>query len=86
MAALKNSGLGFGGNYASEYRVADNSVTGIFDLPSYTVLNASLFYNGEKFRFTLNVNNIFDTEYYIGYWSVNPQKPRNFVISMAYKF
>lgn len=83
---LKNAGLGFGGNYASKYRVADNSVTGVFDLPGYTVLNASLFYNPEKFRFSLNVNNVTDTEYYIGYWSVNPQKPVNFVISMAYKF
>lgn len=83
---LRDLGFGFGGNYASKYRVADNSVTGIFDLPSYTVLNASVFYNPDKFRLSLNVNNVLDTEYYIGYWSVNPQKPRNFVISMAYKF
>jgi iron complex outermembrane receptor protein len=84
--ALKNAGLGFGGNYASEYRVADNSITGVFDLPAYTVMNASLFYNADKFRVALNVNNVADTEYYTGYWSVNPQKPRNFVISMACKF
>ena len=84
--ALKNAGFGLGGNYASEYRVADNSVTGIFDLPSYTVLNASIFYNPDKFRFSFNMNNLTDKEYYIGYWSVNPQRPRNFVVSMAYKF
>ena len=84
--SLKNFGLGLGGNYASEYRVADNSVTGIFDLPSYVVVNSSLFYNGDKFRFTFNLNNLTDKEYYIGYWSVNPQKPRNFVMSAAYKF
>jgi len=83
---LKNFGLGLGGNYASEYRVIDNSVTGAFDLPAYFVLNTSLFYDSERFRFTLNVNNLTDTEYYIGYWSVNPQKPRNIVGSIAYKF
>ncbi|MFD1002623.1 TonB-dependent siderophore receptor [Ohtaekwangia kribbensis] len=84
--SLQNAGFGFGGNYASEYRVIDNSITGVFDLPSYIVLNASVFYSPEKFRIAVNVNNVLDEEYYIGYWSVNPQKPRNFVISMAYKF
>jgi iron complex outermembrane receptor protein len=84
--ALQNVGFGIGGNHASEYRVIDNSITGVFDLPSYTVLNASVFYSPERFRIALNVNNVLDEEYYIGYWSVNPQKPRNFVLSMVYKF
>jgi iron complex outermembrane recepter protein len=84
--SLQDIGFGLGGNYASKYRVIDNSITGVFDLPSYTVLNASVFYNPEKFRFAVNVNNALDEEYYIGYWSVNPQKPRNIVISMAYTF
>ncbi len=84
--SLQDIGFGLGGNYASKYRVIDNSITGVFDLPSYTVLNASVFYNPERFRFAVNVNNALDEEYYIGYWSVNPQKPRNIVISMAYTF
>ena len=83
---LKDFGLGIGGNYAGEYKVVDNSVTGVFKLPSYTLINGSVFYNGDKFRITLNVNNIGNEEYYIGYWSVNPQKPRNFNASFAYKF
>lgn len=83
---LKNFGIGIGGNYASEYKVIDNSVTGVFYLPSYTLLNGSLFYNAEKFRLGLNVNNITNTVYYIGYWSVNPQRPTNFTASFAYKF
>jgi iron complex outermembrane recepter protein len=84
--AIKDFGFGIGGNYASEYRVADNSVVGTFDLPAYSLLNASLFYNPEKFRFSVNVNNVTDKQYYIGYWSVNPQRPRELVISMSYKF
>ncbi len=84
--SLKDFGLGVGGNYASEYRVADNVATGIFDLPSFTVMNASVFYNPEKFRIAVNVNNLLNEEYYIGYWSVNPQKPRNFVVTLGYRF
>lgn len=83
---LKNAGFGFGGNYAGEYKVIDNSKTGVFTLPSYTLLNASVFYNANHFRVSLNVNNLTSKEYYIGYWSVNPQKPRNTTLSVAYKF
>lgn len=83
---LKDFGVGFGGNYAGIYKVVDNSVTGVFELPGYTLLNASLFYNSSKYRFTVNMNNLTNKDYYIGYWSVNPQKPRNFAASFAYKF
>lgn len=83
---LKDFGVGLGGNYAGVYKVIDNSMTGVFELPSYTLLNASLFYNSNKYRFTFNMNNLTNEEYYIGYWSVNPQKPRNFAASFAYKF
>jgi iron complex outermembrane receptor protein len=83
---LKNFGIGAGGNYAGIYKVIDNSVTGVFELPSYTLLNGGVFYNSNKFRVGFNVNNITDKAYYIGYWSVNPQKPRNFAASVAFKF
>ena len=84
--ALKNFGIGAGGNYASQTKVIDNSKTGVFYLPSYVVVNASLFYNSEKFRFTFALNNITNKEYYTGYWSVNPQRTRSFAASIAYKF
>ncbi|ACU03038.1 TonB-dependent receptor [Pedobacter heparinus] len=83
---LKDFGIGLGGNYAGVYKVIDNSVTGVFELPGYTLINASLFYNSDKYRFTFNMNNLTNEDYYIGYWSVNPQKPRNFAASFAYKF
>lgn len=84
--ALKNFGVGAGGNYASRYKVIDNSVTGVFYLPSYALMNAGVFYNAKHFRVSFNVNNITNEVYYTGYWSVNPQKPRNFVGSVAFKF
>ncbi|MBE7174189.1 MAG: TonB-dependent receptor [Williamsia sp.] len=83
---LANFGFGVGGNYASQYKVVDNSVTGVFNLPSYALLNGSLFYNGDKVRCSFNINNITNKQYYIGYWSVNPQKRLNFAASIAYKF
>lgn len=83
---LKNFGLGIGGNYAGVYKVSDNSVVGVFELPSYAVLNASVFYNADRIRLTLNGNNLTDKKYYIGYWSVNPQRPINFMASIAFKF
>ncbi|GEP90556.1 iron complex outermembrane recepter protein [Chitinophaga terrae (ex Kim and Jung 2007)] len=83
---FKNLGIGAGGNYAGRYKVIDNSVTGVFYLPSYALLNAGLFYNAKHFRLSFNLNNINNKQYYTGYWSVNPQKPRNFVASAAFKF
>lgn len=84
--SLKNFGFGVGGNYAGVYKVIDNSVVGVFELPSYTLVNAGVFYNADKFRFTFNANNITNKKYYIGYWSVNPQRPVNFTTSVAFKF
>jgi iron complex outermembrane receptor protein len=84
--AIRGLGFGVGGNYSSELNILDSEVTGTFTLPSYTVVNTTLFYNTSTFRVALNVNNIADKQYYTGYSTVNPQKPRNAVVSLAYKF
>lgn len=83
---LKNFGFGIGGNYAGIYKVIDNSVVGEFDLPSYALLDASLFYNGDHFRITLNGHNLTNKQYYIGYWSINPQRPVNYSATVSFKF
>ncbi len=84
---LKDFGLGFGGNYASENAVVNSEILGKFVLPSYTVINGSVFYGSNKFRAALNINNIANKEYFNGGWAtVNPQKPRNVVASFTYKF
>lgn len=84
--SLKDFGFGIGGNYAGIYKVIDNSQTGVFELPSYTLLNASLFYNADRFSIRFNANNITNEKYYIGYWSINPQKPVNYTASFSFKF
>lgn len=83
---LRGLGLGFGGNYSSELLILDSKVTGTFAIPSYTVLNAAVFYTAGKFRLGLNLNNFTNKEYYTGYSTINPQKPRNVVASLAFKF
>ena len=85
--SLKGFGLGFGGNYASENAIVNSEILGKFVLPSYTVINGSVFYGTNKFRVAININNIANKEYFNGGWStVNPQKPRNAVASFSYKF
>ncbi|MDO7851024.1 TonB-dependent receptor [Hymenobacter convexus] len=83
--ALQGLGLGFGGNYANENRV-QNTTTNVFTLPSYTVLNASIFYDQPKYRLSAKVDNLTDKQYWTGYTTMNPQKLRSIVGSVVYKF
>ncbi|WP_240737301.1 TonB-dependent receptor [Hymenobacter metallicola] len=82
---LQGLGLGFGGNYASENKV-QNSATNVFTLPEYTILNASAFYDQPRFRISAKVDNLTDKKYWVGYTTVNPQKLRSIVGSLAFKF
>ena len=83
---LKGFGIGFGGNYASEFATLNRSTTGSFELPSYTVLNAALSYNAPKFLVTLKLNNALNEEYYSGWSTVSPQRLRSVVAGLTYKF
>jgi iron complex outermembrane recepter protein len=84
--AVKGLGIGLGGNYAGENRVMDNSYNGIFTLPAYTLLNAVISYNQPKYRIAINVNNLTNKEYWIGYTTVDPQMLRQVTGTIAYKF
>ncbi len=83
--ALQGLGLGFGGNYASDNKI-QNTTTNVFTLPSYTVLNASIFYDQPKYRISAKVDNLTDKQYWVGYTTMNAQKLRSIVGSVAYKF
>ncbi|EHQ27977.1 TonB-dependent receptor [Mucilaginibacter paludis] len=82
----KGLGLGFGGNYSGDNQVINNAYNGVFTLPSFTVLNTGVFYNKEKYRLAVNVNNLTNKEYWIGYTTVNPQMLRQVIASLSYKF
>ncbi|SMB85465.1 TonB-dependent siderophore receptor [Hymenobacter roseosalivarius DSM 11622] len=83
--ALKGFGLGLGGNYASDNKI-QNTTASVFVLPAYTVLNAAVFYDQPKIRISAKVDNLTNERYWIGYTTMNPQKLRSFVGSVAYKF
>ncbi len=83
---LKNFGIGFGLNGASEHHTMNNAVTGQFTLPSYTIYNSSIYYNTSKFRIGLKINNLTDKVYYKGWSTINAQSPRAFLGTIQYKF
>ena len=83
---VKGLGVGFGGNYASDNTIINSVSQGVFILPAYTVLNASVFYDQPKFRISAKVDNLTNQKYWIGYTTVNPQPLRSVVASLAFKF
>lgn len=83
---LKGLGLGFGGNYGDATYVYNAGPGETFELPSYSVVNAALYYDQPKYRVSLKVNNLTDELYFNGYSTINVQAPRTLMGSVAYKF
>jgi len=78
---LKNLGLGIGGNYvADSYFDVANTIT----IPSYTAINASLFYDQPKWRFTIKGNNLGNEQYWSNYGIA--QSMRQFSGNVIFKF
>jgi iron complex outermembrane recepter protein len=77
----KGFGFGVGGNYVSDSWFEQ---TNTFVLPSYTLLNAALFYDQPKYRISLKGNNLLDEQY----WNATgmPQKPLNVLAGITFKF
>ncbi|RYE16788.1 MAG: TonB-dependent receptor, partial [Sphingobacteriaceae bacterium] len=82
----KGLGFGIGGNYASENHIVNSATLGVFSLPSYTVLNASAFYDQKKYRLGLKVDNFTNQKYWTGYTTMNAQQLISVVGSVAFKF
>jgi iron complex outermembrane receptor protein len=58
-------------------------------LPGYTLLDAALYYNVDKFRLSFNLNNALDKTHWVGGFDYNrlfPGAPRNFLIGIGYSF
>ncbi|MFC0517270.1 TonB-dependent siderophore receptor [Mucilaginibacter angelicae] len=84
--SVKGLGFGIGGNYASDNKIINSYTLGVFTLPSYTILNASAFYDTNRYRFGAKLDNFTNQKYWLGYTTVNPQKLRSFALSATYKF
>lgn len=79
--AIKGLGLGIGANYVDASWFES---TNTFELPAYTLLSATVYYDQPKFRLSVKGNNLLDEQY----WNSTgmPQKPLNFLASVAFKF
>lgn len=80
---LSGLGVGFGGNIASE-SYHTNTTTMVVTIPSYTMLDASVFYDQPKYRIGFKVDNLTSEKA----WSVRltPQAPARFIGNVALKF
>lgn len=78
---LKNLGLGFGGYYVDKMFFSSANT---FYIPSYTLLNATAFYDLPKIRFGLKINNLTDQKNWDGYGYAQPL--RNYALSLSVKF
>ena len=81
----KAEGLGFGlgGNYGSaSYQT--NTTTFVFRIPSYTIIDATAFYDQPRYRFGLKLDNLTNQQY----WSFRlaPQNPARLTASLNLKF
>jgi iron complex outermembrane receptor protein len=83
---MEGFGAGFGGNYAGENQITNSLETGIFTLPSYTVFNASVFYNAKAYRIALKGDNLADKEYFGGWTTVEKQMPRRVSANITFRF
>lgn len=81
----KGLGIGVGGNYISEHLTANSAATGVFTFPSYTLLNATVFYEARRFRLGIKFDNITDEQYFVGQGVISPQMPATVLASVAVK-
>ncbi|MCF2446986.1 TonB-dependent receptor [Dyadobacter sp. CY345] len=81
--AAKGLGVGFGGVYGSE-SFQSNTKTFTFTIPSYTVLDASVFYDQPRFRIGLKADNLTSEKY----WSYRlaAQNPLRVTGNITFKF
>jgi iron complex outermembrane receptor protein len=86
--ALRDLGVGLGAQYSGS-KVP--WFTRAFEVPGYTIMDLALYYTPSKanMQLALNINNVFNTTYWLGaqnYLRLFPGAPRNFMLTATYKF
>jgi iron complex outermembrane recepter protein len=88
--ATKGLGLAVGHSQVSRRRTFDQYSNGDWlYLPSYAVFNAAVYYQVDKFRVAVNLNNITNETYFTGGYNFQRNwtgAPRNFLVSVGYTF
>lgn len=83
---VQGLGIGAGARHIGEQAGdAQNS----FDVPSYTLFDAGLYYNTASWRFALNARNLANKQYIAGCASINqcyPGDPRTVMLTANYSF
>lgn len=79
--SLEGFGLGAGLNYVDKVYL---DVQEVFAVPSYTVINATAFYDKPKYRLGIKLNNLGDIKYWDFYGK--PQKPFEILANLSFKF
>ncbi|MFZ5875589.1 MAG: TonB-dependent siderophore receptor [Nitrospirota bacterium] len=86
--AFKGFGVGLGGRYYSEQE-GDATYSNPFELPAYGVVDAALYYERGPFNAQINVDNVFDKEYFIGAYNdlyVLPGEPLSVQATVGWTF
>lgn len=81
LKSVKGIGIGFGGNYVGDsYFNSSNTLV----LPANHVINATAFYEKDKWRIGFKINNISDVQY----WDPSgfAQTTRNFIANFSFRF
>lgn len=86
---LKGIGIGIGGNFVTERfgSIVRSPGDDPKVLPAYSLLNAALYYQFEKFSVQVNVNNLTNKTHWVGgydYLRLFPGAPRNWLATVAY--
>ncbi|SFH23538.1 TonB-dependent receptor [Pedobacter insulae] len=84
--SLQGLGLGTGVNYIGKHMTGNSAVTGVFTLPSYTLITTTLFYDRPKYRIGLKVDNLRDERYFTGQGTLTAQPPRTVAAGLTFKF
>ncbi|WP_347265098.1 TonB-dependent siderophore receptor [Nitrobacter sp.] len=82
------NGLGFGGGIRYVAASAGDSLN-TFDAPAYTVVDAMVRYEIDTWRFSVNVTNLFDTQYVAGCFSLvqcNVGRTRTVLGTVTYRW
>lgn len=84
--ALKDFGVALGSNFVTTRNL---SISATQTIPGYTLFNAALYYNINKFKIQVNANNITNKTYWVGgydYIRLFPGAPSNWLLTLGYSF
>lgn len=83
---LQGLGFGFGVNRVGDQISENKTTTGQFRFPAYTLVNASVSLEKERYRFGFKMNNLGNVQYFAGQGVIVAQMPRNFVAEISLNF